>query len=57
MHFASNRDGSSRLSSSLPLFEPMESRQLMSVSAVVTNQGAAHDSFGDTTSGWTAFTS
>lgn len=38
-----------------PVVEQMESRQLLSASIVVTNQGAAHDSQGRATTGWTGF--
>jgi hypothetical protein len=37
------------------IIEAMEPRRLLSLSIVITNQGTAHDSFGDVTPGYTGF--
>jgi hypothetical protein len=61
MALAFARRGSKRLSTAVAatrrpvVVETMESRQLLSVTVSVTNQGAAHDSKGNTTTGWTGF--
>jgi hypothetical protein len=60
MALAVARRGSKRLSTAVAanrpvVVEAMESRTLMSITLTVTNQGAAHDAAGNTTTGWTGF--